>query len=493
MNFKNAIFLLLMFLCVWGCAGDENNDSTVNQAADLRLKLGMQEVHFSQRSEVEGWGFADINQAKALFDLMDDLKISRFRYTIFWTSAEIDAKNNFVWTRHDELINYLAGKGINLTVTLFGDNYLYDPGLSSPYPGTSVDGYWNAWLNFVEKAVVRYGDKVDRWEIWNEPDFGDSGAGIYWKPGVNAANFTAMMKGTAQRIKSLRPGAQVVMGGVTNFNGYRLFLKSCFDAGMLDYVDEVGVHLYRSKPEGPFDYAADTTVDINSELPGIQPPTTFSEEIASLRSFLDSYRKDFPVRNTEEGFHIGSSAREDFSQMKYLTRMILVERSLGIQEVTCFRLRAPRRSDYPAGATGDSAYNEALKFPGIIDQNADGSFTPRPAYYGIKNMAKYLVDPDVFYQRSLILDSGGYKVRVEIYAKNSLPVIAYWIEEAIDNAEKKIRNISLTIDGIGVHSYRVTDIKDDSARPVGPYSAAGSGVSFSSLPVTDYPFVLSVE
>ncbi len=491
MNIKIFIPCLFVLILLAGCGGDTQKED--NPLSGTQLKLGMQEVHFSQISAVEGWGFADLDEAKELFDYMDDLKISTFRYTIFWTSAELYEKDNFVWTQHDELINYLTGKGIQLTVTLFGEHYKYDPD-SSPFPGSSVDGYWDAWLNYVEKAVTRYGDKVAQWEIWNEPDFSISGSGVFWKPEVSPDKFSAMLIGTAQKIKTVHPGARVVMGGITNFNGYRNFLKSCFDNGILDHIDEIGVHLYRSKPEGPFDYNADTTVDINSGMAGIQPPTTIEEEIDSLRAFVDSYSKDFPIRNTEEGFHIGSPTQEDYSQMKYLTRMILVEHSLGIEEITCFRLRAPRRSDFPAGVDGDNTFNDAIKFPGIIDQSdVDGSFTPRPAYYAIKNMAHYLVDSDVYYQRSLIINSGGFKVRVELYSKNDLPVIAYWVEEAITNSARPVSYIPLTIDGIGNHSYRVTDIKDNSNPAIGSYSPSGSGITFINLPVTDYPFILSVE
>jgi hypothetical protein len=116
-------FIVVLIALLWACTGcskDKTNPSaTASASSGRQLKIGMQEVHFSQISAVEGWGFADINQAKTLFAYMDDLKVSRFRYTIFWTSAELYAKNNFVWTRHDELIQYLTNKNIALTVTLF--------------------------------------------------------------------------------------------------------------------------------------------------------------------------------------------------------------------------------------------------------------------------------------------------------------------------------------------------------------------------------------
>ncbi|HQO01387.1 MAG TPA: hypothetical protein PLI62_03880 [Spirochaetota bacterium] len=492
MNFRAAMpfLLFLLFFAGFNCSKDNDSESNVVRS---QLKLGMQEVYFSQPSEALSWTFPDIDAAKLLFDYMDDLKISRFRYTIFWTSVE-RSLGNFEWDRHDALINYLTGKGIKLTVTLFGDNYLYYPDGSSPYPGhpdPGANGFWNAWLLFVEEAVARYGDRVDRWEIWNEPDLAQSGSGVFWKPLVNAADFSSMLIGTSRKIKAIQPGAKVVMGGVTNFNGYRSFLQSCFDQGILEDIDEIGVHLYRTSPEGPFDYNRDTTVDIDSATPGIQSPATIGDEITSLRTFVDSYRQGFPVRNTEEGFI--SSSRQDIAQMKYFTRMILVEHSLGIEEVTCFRLRVPRRSDFVAGATGDAAFTSQSLFPGIIDQTGDTTFTPRPAYYALKNIARYLIGSNVYYERSLTLQSGGYTVRVEIYSKNGLPVIAYWIEEPIDNTLKVVRNLSFTISDIGSHAYRVINIRDNTELSAGTYTVSGNGISFSNLPATDYPFILMAD
>jgi hypothetical protein len=482
------LFLIfLLFFAEFGCT--KNNDSE-SEAVRSQLKLGMQEVYFSQPSEALGWAFPDIGAAKILFDYMDDLKISRFRYTIFWTSVERSI-GNFEWDRHDALINYLTGKGIKLTVTLFGDNYLYAPDGSSPYPGHTNPAFWNAWLSFVEEAVTRYGDRVDRWEIWNEPDLTESGSGVFWKPLVNAADFSSMLVGTSRKIKSILSGAKVVMGGVTNFNGYRSFLQSCFNQGVLDDIDEIGVHLYRTSPEGPFDYNYDTTVDIDSATPGIQSPATIENEITSLRAFVDSYRRGFPIRNTEEGFI--SSTRQDIAQMKYLTRMILVEYSLGLDEVTCFRLRVPRRSDFAGGAAGDTAFSNQSLFPGIIDQIDNTTFSPRLAYYALKNMAQHLVGTNVYYERSLTLQSGGYTVRAEIYSKNGMPVIAYWIEEPIDNTLKSIRNLSFTINDIGFHTYRVINIADNTELPAGTYAACGNGITFNSLPAADYPFILIVE
>jgi hypothetical protein len=278
----------------------------------------------------------------------------------------------------------------------------------------------------------------------------------------------------------------------TNFDGYRNFLQSCFNAGVLSSIDEIGLHLYRSRPEGAFDYLPDSTVDTDPALAGMQPQASFAEEMASLRSFIDGYQPGFPVRNTEEGFHLGSG-RQDTAQFKYLTRMILVEHAAGVEEITCFRLRAPRRSDYPADPAYDNTYAEASKFPGLIDQNADNSFTPRPAYYGLKNMAQYLVNADVYHVRSVTQSIAGNTVRIEIYSRGEDLFLAYWIDEAIDDSLKTVRNISITMEGIADRNYNIIDIHDNSSLATGSYIANGSNVTFDSLPVTDYPFILHVH
>ncbi len=465
-------------------------------AGSSGVKLGMQEAYFSLQSGGDSWNFPNLDAAKRMFDYMDDLKIKRFRYTIFWVAAEPD-KGVYAWERHDALINYLVSKGIKLTVTLFGDNYRYVSDGSSPYPSHSDPAYWTGWLNFAEAAVNQYKDRVTTWEIWNEPDLLNegTGGGMFWLPTVSAAGFSSMLIATSAKIKTIQPESSVVLGGLTTINGYRAYMKGCFDAGVLNEIDEVGVHLYRMKPEGPFNLVQDTTVDIDPVTPGIQLPSTLQEELTSMTAFIDSYKPGFPIRNTEEGFYTNNAVngQQPISQMKYLTRTVLHQRRYGIEEITLFRLRAVKRTDYAAGASADSVYNNDMNFPGIIDQIDLTTFTPRPAYYALKTMAQYLSDPESKYKTGSTIDVSGLKVHVEIYIKNSKPVIAYWIEEDITNTKKAVRNIAITINGIGDYVYKVVDTADSALLSTGTYNASGNSITFSNLPATDYPFILYAE
>jgi len=263
----------------------------------------------------------------------------------------------------------------------------------------------------------------------------------------------------------------------------------------LDYIDEIGVHFYRSKPEGTFNFSPDTTTDIDLSAIGIQSPITFQEEINSLRAFIDAKESGFPIRNTEEGFYFNTptDVRQDLSQLKYLTRSVLHQRRLGIEEITLFRLRAVKRSDYVSGTAGDDAYRNDYNFPGMIDQTGASTFVPRPVYYALKTLAQYLSDPESKYVQGRTVTVGSLKVHVEIYSRNGKPVIAYWIEDTIVEARRTVINITLNIEGIGDHTYKAVDIEGNTAVTVGAYTVSGNGINFTNLPVTDYPFILYAE
>jgi len=106
-----------------------------------------------------------------------------------------------------------------------------------------------AWLNYLPGFIAKltelaghYGDGVDAWEIWNEPDLFAPVAG--YDPGVPAAHFGAMLRDavTAIRPLSSRP---IVAGGLASRDPN--YLASAISAVGTLTVDAVGVHPYEER------------------------------------------------------------------------------------------------------------------------------------------------------------------------------------------------------------------------------------------------------
>ena len=84
--------------------------------------------------------------------------------------------------------------------------------------------------------VKRYGDRVDAWEIWNEPNHND------FMRGASPATYAKVLRSAHAGIKAADPGATVVFGGPQYVDVK--WVKKVFAAGGTTY-DVMGVHPYQ--------------------------------------------------------------------------------------------------------------------------------------------------------------------------------------------------------------------------------------------------------
>ena len=187
------IFAFLFLKC--GCTEDKDVKDSVKYN-----KFGIQEAKWAIWDAEPYFQTFTIEQGKEMFDYLRELKVKIFRYTIFWYFVERE-KGVYNWERHDALIDYLHNEiGIEVIISIGhggGDNSLYDCG---PSLVTDTD-YHQAWLNYVDELIKRYGDKVKKWEIGNEED-----SDIFWDieggPASNPDQFSDHLISTANKIRS---------------------------------------------------------------------------------------------------------------------------------------------------------------------------------------------------------------------------------------------------------------------------------------------------
>jgi hypothetical protein len=91
------------------------------------------------------------------------------------------------------------------------------------------------WLEHVDRVVGRYGDFVDVWEVWNEPDSPDY---LFHN---SPEEYVSILKPTYTKIKQVDPDAKVMAAGLAGPNVD--FMRAIFEqAG--GYFDIAGVHYY---------------------------------------------------------------------------------------------------------------------------------------------------------------------------------------------------------------------------------------------------------
>jgi hypothetical protein len=117
----------------------------------------------------------------------------------------------------------------------------------------------NVWARFVAAAATRYDGRVEKWEIWNEPDFSQFWAG-------SVADYARLLKVAWLAARSVDPEASVIVGGMmywewTNRAGVEhAWLRAFLDEMARDpsaaqhgyYFDAIPWHFY-SRPSDAYD------------------------------------------------------------------------------------------------------------------------------------------------------------------------------------------------------------------------------------------------
>jgi|GEM_PF-2149656 len=148
-------------------------------------------------------------------------------------------RGQFEWTGSDRFVDALRQRNLNIVGII---SYSADWATPSTEDdgGDAMSFYppdQNLYYNFVRTLVTRYKDKVNHWQVWNEPD-----NDWFWKPKPNAREYAALLKTAYRAIKDANPNAQVI-GGAVSGNAIP-FLEEIVAAGGGDSFDILSIHPY---------------------------------------------------------------------------------------------------------------------------------------------------------------------------------------------------------------------------------------------------------
>ena len=173
--------------------------------------------------------------AAALQDNLTQIKIAGFtwlRQVFSWASIEPE-EGQFDWAKWDQIVT--QSKDIHLIAVL--DTAPLWAAASNLYPPTSTLQF----ANFARLFALRYGDRIDYYQIWDEPNLGDR-----WGGDVNPVAYAELLRQTRDAIKQVDPTATIILAGLapTVETGPRnladwLFLRRLYEAGARDLFDVV--------------------------------------------------------------------------------------------------------------------------------------------------------------------------------------------------------------------------------------------------------------
>lgn len=173
-------------------------------------------------------------QVRADLALLRAAGIRDLRVSFGWDSIE-PADDRFDWTFWDEFVRLAVDEhGIRLRPYLaYTPAWAAAPGEGEVWTRPPADP--RQFAEFVTAVAGRYGDRIDSWELWNEPDNPS-----YWTGTI--AQFAALLHGGAAAVRAADPGATVVLGGIAWNVEFLATLFAAYDAAAA--VDVVNVHSY---------------------------------------------------------------------------------------------------------------------------------------------------------------------------------------------------------------------------------------------------------
>lgn len=402
-------------------------------------------------------------------DWLGPLGIKRVRQQAGWFKCE-KVVGVYDWAWLDECVDGAIQQGLKPWLETNYGNPIYPGGGGSglgaglPTSATALA----AWDNWVTALVDRYKDRVNEWEVWNEPD--NSGGQV--TPEAYATFFIR----TAEIIRTRHPESRIYAlavtypsSGPTSYVGR--FFASLQNAGKLGLVTAVTAHAYPQNPD------------------------TSQSGFVTMRDWINT--NYYPgggieVRQGESGapsqfqssFALANLNWSELTQAKWNLRRLLGD--LG--------------HDIPSSifAIIDMKYyGTTWNYKGLLkaDENLAVDH-PKQSYFGVRNIASIFDDSLTRITNFSHTANTTSAVRVFGYQKSGSgrTIASIWFSggnqpvDAINYAP-----VSFTLTPADITDPVWVDMRDGTVRSIPPaaWSRSGNTCTFTSVPVYDSPILIA--
>ena len=184
------------------------------------------------------------------------LGVGIVRRPLDWSRVE-RTRGTFDFSAYDAYVAQAASAGVSVLPVLARPPEFR----SSRPPGSRSRAMFPpssnaAYAAFVGAAVRRYGPAgsfwrshpevpflpIHAWQVWNEPNIPN-----FWRSGVDARAYVALLRAAAAAIRSADPGAEVVAAGLPNSKlgvPFLDYLEAMYRAGARGLFDTLALHPY---------------------------------------------------------------------------------------------------------------------------------------------------------------------------------------------------------------------------------------------------------
>ncbi len=424
--------------------------------------------------------FTDYDQYK---EYLIPLGIKRLRLQAGWAKTE-KVKGQYDWAWLDHIVNDAVSRGLEPWLQFSYGNPIYQGGgginLAAGVPES--DAALSAWDQWVEALVKRYKGKVNEYEIWNEPNFGDN---LYNTPEKAAALHIQTIK----IIKEYQPDAKVsgLALGHIDLNYADQFFKALYESSTLSLFNNMTYHDY------------------------VYNPDVHYNKVLQLKEILERYAPDIPLRQGENGapslngFGRGALGNHDWtelSQAKWNTRRMLGDLGHDIESsvfsiidmaytsgpIKLLNVKGLLMSDSTKHVIKPKlAYHAVQHITSIFDHSLERIKNIKQTYNG--NLVPENPN-DIAMTKSTDLGFAVYGYR---HKESKLNAYTIWKNESIPDNSTEKQNCHFTFTNanfndpvyVDIITGEVFEIPDDK------WMKAGPKYSFRDIPVYDGPILIA--
>ena len=430
----------------------------------------------------------DVFDPEKAYDHVAACGVKKARIQSGWARTEKEkGVYDFAWI--DAIIDNLTARGIEPWICLCYGNPLYTEAARQVFGAVGCPPIFTqeeqaAWLNYVRAVVRRYKEKVQYFEVWNEPD------GIWcWKHGVNAEELGKFTLATAKAVKEEHPGAKTI-GGVICKRKLD-FLNTAFQTGMGEYLDFISFHEYTHDERNVF------------------------EKVESYRTLAKLYNPDIELIQGESGSQSRSNgngalrtgAWTEEIQAKQLARHTVADLLTEVHFTSYFSC-----IDMIEALNGDvndkTSYLDYGYF-GILGADFDengkstGEYYRKPSYYVLQNICSVFAEAfcvcrqpifvhPMYSDRKFENQPHRYEITSGSFAREGGKAFVYWYPSNIMTTSYQS---SITLEFYTEYTdIQLVDIMDGSVYeiPVSMMEDKGDGVYvIKELPIKDTPLILT--
>lgn len=347
---------------------------------------------------------------ETLLDKSAALGIKWARVSFNWVTV-VDENGEFHWDYPDKILHGLTDCGIIPYVCFHGGH----PEFSDRQAPTVSPEAMDAWLEFVAAMVKRYADRIDYWELWNEPNYVS-----FWKPKPDARDYARLIKETAPLIRDLDPGCKILGGSLARVDLDFARLMLAYGAG--PHLDAFTVHPYNAEPEGSWQ-------KISYPVQTPQYYMRSSNSMAELQQMLQAQPQPIPLWQGECGYPSEAHSMGWFGlgpwgeriQAKWVLRRLLIDAIHGLPVSAYFMIVEIQNT------------SGRVNFKGLLEHE---DLSEKPAYYTLQNLAALVqgqVQPDSTPVELEIIKHGDfYGVRESDLIRHRLKanigeLLLYWL------------------------------------------------------------------